>query len=195
MQRLSGKRGWVGLALLGMSGIVHAHPSGWPHMDFVSGLYHPFSGLDHILAMVAIGLWAAQLGGQALWRVPVAFVLGMAIGGMAGFLALPLAGVEPGIAGSVLILGLLVAWAARLPLVASMALAGCFAVFHGYAHGGEMAAEASAWWYSVGFILATAALHLSGIAMALATRQGRSAPWLRVGGAAIAASGVWLLAI
>ena len=139
MQRLSGKRGWVGLALLGMSGTVYAHPSGWPHMDFVSGLYHPFSGLDHILAMVAIGLWAAQLGGQALWRVPVTFVLGMAIGGMAGFLALPLAGVEPGIAGSVLILGLLVAWAARLPLVASMALAGCFAVFHGYAHGAEMA--------------------------------------------------------
>ncbi len=194
MQTPLGKWGWIALALLGMSGVAQAHTSGLPHMDFATGLAHPFSGLDHILAMVAVGLWAVQLGGRALWLVPLTFVLTMAAGGMLGFLGLPLPYVELGIAGSVLILGVLVALASRLPLAASMALVGVFALFHGYAHGAEMAVEASALWYSLGFMLATATLHASGIGLALAARQGWPAQLLRVGGAAIAASGVWLLA-
>jgi len=179
---------------LGMSGVAQAHTLGLPHMDFATGLAHPLSGLDHILAMVAVGLWAAQRGGRALWLVPLTFVLTMAAGGVIGFLGLSLPYVELGIASSVLILGILVALASRLSLAASMALVGLFAIFHGYAHGAEMAVEASVLWYSLGFMLATATLHASGIGVALAARQGLPARLLRVGGAAIAASGVLLLA-
>lgn len=190
----TGKRGWIALALLGVSGVAQAHTSGLPHMDFATGLAHPLSGLDHILAMVAVGLWAAQLGGRALWLVPLTFVLTMAAGGTLGFLGLPLPYVELGIAGSVLILGILVALSSRLPLAASMMLVGWFALFHGYAHGAEMAAEASALWYSLGFMWATATLHAAGIGVALAARQGLPARLLRVSGAAIAVSGALLLA-
>lgn len=194
MQTPLGKSGWIALALWGVSGAAQAHTLGLPHMDLLTGLAHPFSGLDHILAMVAVGLWAAQLGGRALWLVPLTFVLTMAAGGVLGFLGLPLPYVELGIAGSVLILGILVALASRLPLAASMMLVGIFALFHGYAHGAEMAINASALGYSLGFMLATATLHASGIGIALAARQGWPAQLLRAGGAAIAVSGVWLLA-
>lgn len=194
MQTPLGKSGWIALALWGVSGAAQAHTLGLPHMDLLTGLAHPFSGLDHILAMVAVGLWAAQLGGRALWLVPLTFVLTMAAGGVLGFLGLPLPYVELGIAGSVLILGILVALASRLPLAASMMLVGIFALFHGYAHGAEMAINASALGYSLGFMLATATLHASGIGIALAARQGWPAQLLRAGGAVIAVSGVWLLA-
>ena len=194
MQVLLDKRGWMALMLLATSSVVHAHTSGLPHMDFATGLGHPFSGLDHILAMVAVGLWAAQRGGRALWLVPLTFVLTMAAGGALGFLGIQLPMVELGIAGSVLVLGTLVALASRLPLAVSMALVGLFALFHGYAHGAEMAVESSALWYSLGFMLASAALHVIGIGGALAAGQGIPARLVRVGGAAIAASGVLLLA-
>ncbi len=114
----------------------------------------------------------------------------MAMGGFLGFLGVTLPYVELGIASSVVILGLLVALASRLPLAASMGLVGLFALFHGYAHGAEIAAESNALWYSLGFLLATATLHIGGVGIALATRQNL----LRVSGAAIAASGVLLLA-
>ncbi|QQS54825.1 MAG: HupE/UreJ family protein [Candidatus Competibacteraceae bacterium] len=194
MRILSDKRGWVALALLATSGVANAHTSGLPHMDFATGLGHPFSGLDHILAMVAVGLWAAQRGGRVLWLVPLTFVLSMAAGGALGFLGVQLPMVELGIAGSVLVFGVLVALASRLPLAASMALVGVFALFHGYAHGAEMATESSALWYGLGFMFATATLHLSGIGVALAARPGIPARLVRIGGAAIAASGVLLLA-
>ncbi|HCK79990.1 MAG TPA: HupE/UreJ family protein [Candidatus Competibacter sp.] len=191
-QRLSGRFRLLGLALLGVSGVAHAHTLGLPHLDFATGLGHPVSGLDHILAMVAVGLWAAQLGGRALWWVPLTFVLTMAAGSAPGFLGVPSPAVESGIAGSVLALGLLVAFAARLPLAGSLALVGMFALFHGYAHGAEMAAGSSALWYSLGFILATALLHGAGIGVGLVARRGAAAQILRLGGAAIAASGVLL---
>lgn len=194
MKVLAVKHWLTALALLGMGAAAQAHTLGLPHMDFATGLGHPLSGLDHMLAMVAVGLWAAQLGGRALWAVPLSFVLMMAAGGSLGFLGVSLPLVEPGIAGSVVILGVLVALSSRLPLAASMALVGIFALFHGYAHGAEMAAESSALWYSLGFMLATAALHGAGIGIALMARQGIPARLLRVGGAAIAASGVLLLA-
>jgi urease accessory protein len=195
MHALSGKRGLIALALLGMSGVAHAHTSGLPHLDFAAGLAHPLGGLDHILAMVAVGLWATQLGSRALWLVPLTFVLTTAVGGLLGFLGVTLPYVEVGIAGSVVILGILVTLSSRLPLAFSMALVGLLAIFHGYAHGAEMAAEASAFWYSLGFMLATALLHLTGIGIGLVTRQGIPAQALRFGGAAIAASGVFLLAV
>ncbi len=190
MHTLSGTRSLIALTLLGLSGVAQAHTSGLPHMDFATGLAHPLSGLDHILALVAVGLWAAQRGGRALWLIPLTFVLTMAMGGFLGFLGVTLPYVELGIASSVVILGLLVALASRLPLAASMGLVGLFALFHGYAHGAEIAAESNALWYSLGFLLATATLHIGGVGIALATRQNL----LRVSGAAIAASGVLLLA-
>ena len=192
-QTLSAKHGLLALGLLGLSGVTQAHTLGLPHMDFASGFGHPLGGLDHVLAMVAVGLWATQLSGRALWLVPLTFVLTMAVGGSLGFLGIPLPMVETGIAGSVLILGALVALASRLPLVASMALVGLFAIFHGYAHGAEMAVESSALWFSLGFMLATAILHGAGIGIALAARQGMNARLVRVGGVAIAAGGVLLL--
>ena len=195
MQTLTGKHWLVAFALLSMGGVAHAHTNGLPHMDFAAGLSHPFSGLDHILAMVAVGLWAAQLGGRALWLVPITFVLTMAAGGALGFMGMPLPHVELGIAGSVLVLGGLVAFSSRLPLAASMGLVGVFAVFHGYAHGAEMAAEASAVWYSLGFMVATAILHGIGIGAGLAAGRGVPARLVRFSGAAIAASGLVMLAV
>lgn len=192
-QTLSAKHGLLALGLLGLSGVTQAHTLGLPHMDFASGFGHPLGGLDHVLAMVAVGLWATQLSGRALWLVPLTFVLTMALGGLFGFLGVSLPLVETGIAGSVLILGALVALASRLPLAASMALVGVFALFHGYAHGAEMAAESSALWYSLGFMLATALLHGAGIGVGLAARNGVAARLVRLGGAAIAASGALLL--
>lgn len=190
---LSGKQGLLALILLGTDGIAHAHTTGLPHMDFATGLGHPLGGLDHVLAMVAVGLWATQLGGRAPWLVPLTFVLTMAAGGICGFLGIPLPMVEMGIAGSVLILGVLVALASRLPLAASMALVGVFAIFHGHAHGAEMAVESSVLWYSLGFMLATALLHGVGIGIGLATQLGLPARLVRLGGATIAASGALLL--
>ena len=190
---LSGKHGLLALALLGMGGTVQAHTLGLPHMDFATGLGHPLTGLDHVLVMVAVGLWAAQSGGRALWLVPLTFVLTMAAGGALGFMGIQLPMVESGIAGSVLTLGVLVALASRLSLAVSMALVGLFAIFHGYAHGAEMAVESSALWFSLGFMLATAILHGAGIGIALAARQGMNARLVRVGGVAIAAGGVLLL--
>ncbi len=192
---LTDKRWLIAFVLLGMGGVAHAHTNGLPHMDFAAGLGHPFSGLDHILAMVAVGLWATQLGGRALWQVPLTFVLTMAAGGALGFMGTPLPYVELGIAGSVLVLGGLVAFNSRLPLAASMGLVGVFAIFHGYAHGAEMAAEASAFWYSLGFMLATIALHGIGIGAGLAAGRGIPARLVRLSGAAIAASGLVMLTV
>ena len=117
----------------------------------------------------------------------------MATGGMLGFLGIPLPYVELGIASSVLILGVLVALSSRLPVDASMALVGLFAIFHGYVHGAEMAAESSALWYGLGFMLATAMLHIIGIGIGLIAAWGMPAQLVRASGAVIAASGVFLL--
>jgi urease accessory protein len=158
----------------------------------MSGLAHPLGGLDHILAMVAVGLWAAQRGGRALWIAPVTFVSVMAIGaglGIAGF-SLPL--VAQGILASVLVLGVLIAAAVRLPLMASILLIGLFALFHGHAHGTEMAPAISSLIYGLGFMIATAALHAAGIGLGLAARQAGSGLAIRYAGGAIAACGLAL---
>lgn len=189
---LFNKRWLLGLLLLGLGNNVQAH-TGISHMDLVAGLSHPLSGLDHLLAMIAVGLWATQLGKQALWRIPLTFVLTMALGGLLGFADSPLPLVELGITGSMLILGGLIALALRLPLTASMALVGIFALFHGYAHGAEMATGSTALWYSLGFMLTTALLHGVGIGIGVMAQHGLPVHILRLGGAAMAASGMWLL--
>ncbi len=159
---------------------------------FTNGLAHPLTGLDHICAMVAVGLWVAQRGGRALWLVPLTFVSLMAIGSIIGMGGINVPHVEQGIAASVLTLGIFIAAAVRLPLVASMAMVGLFALFHGYAHGAEMPETIAGFAYGIGFVAATASLLLTGIALGIATRRLASAQMVRCLGGGIAACGVYL---
>lgn len=180
------------LVALAVPGLALAHGGG-AGTGFLTGLGHPVGGLDHMLAMVAVGLWAAQAGGRARWAVPAAFVGVMALGGLAGIVGLPLPGVELGIAGSVLAFGLLVAFARRLPLPAGLALTAAFALFHGHAHGTEMAAGGSVALYAAGFMLATAALHGVGVLVGEARRHALGAAFIRIAGAGTVASGALML--
>ncbi|HEY4299614.1 MAG TPA: HupE/UreJ family protein [Candidatus Didemnitutus sp.] len=175
--------------------LASAHPGHPGHdleWDFQGGFLHPLSGLDHLVAMIAIGIWAAQLGGRARWLVPFSFVALMALGGVVGRLGWPVPAVEQAIAASVIVLGLLIALAVRPPVAAGMGLAGLFALFHGYAHGAEMPATAGALGYSFGFVVATALLHATGLALGLATARLPSAA-TKTAGWAVAACGVFLL--
>lgn len=164
--------------------LAYAHPGDGAH-----GLVHPFTGLDHLFAMLAVGLWAAQLGGRAAWQVPLTFLAIMALGGLLGMAGVPLPFVEAGIVASLLTLGLLIATGTRLPLALSAIIAGVFALFHGHAHGAEMSPGASAMVYAFGFLSATALLHFSGYVFGMAMR----AQLLRLAGAAVAVTGGWLL--
>jgi urease accessory protein len=162
---------------------------------FALGFWHPIGGLDHVLAMMAVGALAVRLGGRALWLVPAAFVAMMAVGGFAGMAGLQLPFVETGIALSVVVLGLAVAPQWKLPVAAASALVGLFAIFHGHAHGSEMPVDASGIAYAVGFVLATAALHVAGIGLGVAVGRigARSRLALRASGGAMALAGVALL--
>jgi urease accessory protein len=155
---------------------------------FQDGLLHPLTGWDHLLAMVAVGLWAAQHRGRALWLIPLSFVSVMLLGGILGFAGVSMAGVELAIAISVLALGCLVATVTRFTPSLSMAIVGTFALFHGYAHGHEMPAAVGALPFSVGFVAATALLHGLGIAAGLSLQEQPRV--LRWAGAAIAASSI-----
>jgi urease accessory protein len=161
---------------------------------FVAGLAHPVFGLDHVIAMVAVGMWGAQLGAPAIWLLPVTFPLVMAFGGVLGALGVPIPGIEIGIALSAVALGGMVAFAARPPLWVAALLVGVFATFHGYAHGAELPESANAIAYSAGFVLATGALHALGILIGLMHRWPAGARVLRGGGALIAAGGLYFLA-
>jgi urease accessory protein len=190
---------WTGAKLLLLAGasaliptFAQAHPMHGETGGFASGFIHPIHGWDHILAMVAVGLWAAQLGGRALWLVPAAFVSLMTVGGAMGMAGAPLPGVEAGILASVLALGLLIAAGARLPLGASLALVGFFAIFHGHAHGTELPAAASGFSYGVGFVLATVGLHACGMALGLLAQKRFPVPAIRFAGGAIALAGLCL---
>src|SRR6476660_8016298 len=137
---------------------------------FAGGLSHPLFGLDHAVAMVAVGLWGAFLGAPAIFILPVVFPLVMAVGGVLGILGVPLPGVENGIAASAVVLGMMVALAATPPLWVAGVSVGGFAIFHGHAHGAELPAGADAVAYSAGFVIATGVLHLCGIAFGLLAR-------------------------
>mgnify|MGYP003384540846 CR=1 FL=1 len=152
-------------ALLALSTGAMAHTGQGVAHDLTHGFMHPLRGLDHLIAMVAVGVFAAQLGGRATYFVPVAFVLAMIAGGGAGYAGLPLPMVEQGIGLSVVVLSVAVALGARLPLAISMTVVGLFAVFHGHAHGAEGAGAANFIPYAAGFVLATSTLHIAGIAL------------------------------
>jgi len=180
-------------ATVGFSTAALAHVGDHSHMSFTEGLLHPFSGIDHVLAMVAVGLWASQLGGRALWLLPLTFPAVMAVGAALGLSGVTLPWIEIGIAGSVMVLGAVVALALRPSLAISMPLIGAFALLHGYSHGIELPASASALSYGVGFIVATLALHAVGIATGLIAGRLPVRSAARTAGGAIAALGVVLL--
>jgi urease accessory protein len=160
---------------------------------FLSGFTHPILGFDHVVAMVAVGLWGAFLGQPAIWLLPVVFPVVMAFGGLLGISGAPIPGVETGIALSALALGAMVAFALRPPLWMAAVLVGVFAIFHGHAHGTELPQAANPLAYAVGFVVATGLLHLSGIALGLLARWPAGVGAVRVGGAAIACAGLYFL--
>jgi urease accessory protein len=174
---------------LAHDGLAHA-------AGFLSGVVHPLTGLDHLLAMTAAGLLAAQLGGRAMWRVPLAFVAMMVAGGSAGMLGLQLPWVEAGIAASLIFFGLAVAMPMNLPVAAAVGCSGLFAILHGHAHGVEIPMSASGMGYMLGFTVSTTALLATGLGLGLlAERHVIRAGLLtaRFGGLAVAGSGVYLL--
>jgi urease accessory protein len=159
----------------------------------LAGLLHPISGLDHVLAMVAVGMWGAQLGAPAIWMLPVAFPLVMAMGGMLGFLGVPIPGIEYGIAASGILLGAAVMLEVRPPLVAAAVLVGVFAIFHGHAHGTELPPGQSPLLYSMGFVMATGCLHAAGIGIGAVHRWTWGQKLLRAAGALVAVGGVFFM--
>jgi urease accessory protein len=175
---------------------AQAHPGIGIAGGFGHGFAHPLGGIDHVLAMVAVGLFAAQLGGRALWLVPASFVAMLIVGGALGMAGTGLPLVEIAIGVSVVVLGLCVAGGYRMPVAAAMAVAGVFALFHGHAHGAEMPGSLSGLEYAAGFVLGTALLHAVGIAIGLtADKFGQvlGARALRVAGSLIALAGVAIL--
>ena len=160
---------------------------------FVSGFTHPISGLDHVVAMFAVGLWGAFLGGSAIWMLPVIFPLVMAFGGALGVLAVPIPFIETGIALSGVVLGLMVLFAVRPPIWVAAVIVGGFAVFHGYAHGVELPEAANPLIYSMGFVIGTGLLHLTGIAFGELKRLPSGEILVRAGGAMISLVGLGFL--
>ncbi len=178
------------LLVLSNEALAHTdHDAG----GFTSGLYHPISGLDHVLAMVAVGLWGAQLGKPSIWLLPVAFPIVMSLGALLGLLGMPLPGVEIGIAASALALGVMVLGEVKPRLAVALVMVGFFAIFHGHAHGTELPEGQSGVLYSIGFVLATGTLHVSGVAIGLVHRWPAGRVALRFAGGAVAAFGCFFL--
>lgn len=175
-----------------LPGMALAHTGVDHATGFKNGILHPISGIDHLLAMIAVGLWAAQLGGRGYWAVPATFVTVMVVGGGLGFAGVPVPLTEEGILVSILVLGLLIAGAFQLPTLLSMAIVGLFALFHGYAHGAEMPASMGTASYTAGFALATALLHVLGIGLGMLIQRTRLLTLNRWVGGAIAFTGVYL---
>ena len=160
---------------------------------FLTGLGHPVSGLDHMLAMIAVGLWGAQLGQPGVWLLPVTFPLVMAVGGFLGLAGIPVPGVEAGVAVSALLLGLMVAFDLKPKLSTAALLVGVFAIFHGHAHGTELPPGQSGLAYSIGFVVSTGCLHLTGITMGAAYKWPVGRVAVRVAGAVVAFAGAVFL--
>jgi urease accessory protein len=191
------------LALAGMaaaaaslsSGPALTHTGAEHAFSFMSGFAHPWTGLDHMMAMVAVGLWAGLNGGRALWAWPAAFLSVMLAGGALGIAGVPLPLVEAGILASIVVLGLLVLAAARLPVAAGAVLVGAFALLHGHAHGAELASGTAAVTYAAGFAIATAALHAIGVGIAALARSNTGRLTVRGAGALLATAGVALAVV
>jgi urease accessory protein len=182
------------LALLLAATPALAHEGDVAGAGFVTGFLHPILGWDHVAAMVAVGLWGAFLGVPAIWVLPVAFPLVMALGGAVALFGLPLPAVEIGIAGSAVVIGAMVLLALRPPLVIAAVVVAFFALFHGYAHGTEMPNAANPLAYAMGFVIGTGLLHLVGIALGLLTQIPRGALAVRAAGGVIALAGLYFLA-
>ncbi|HNB27986.1 MAG TPA: HupE/UreJ family protein [Alphaproteobacteria bacterium] len=182
------------LTALASPAMAHTGVHLFGESGFVAGFSHPLLGLDHLLAMLGVGIWAAQLGGRATWLVPAAFVSVMVAGAALALSGAALPMVEFGIGGSVLAIGGLIALGARLPLVVAMGVVGLFALFHGHAHGTELPGFAHPAAYGAGFVLATALLHAAGFGIALLLRAQATRLPLRLGGLVMAAVGGYLLA-
>lgn len=170
-----------------------AHSDSADAGGFLSGYIHPLSGLDHLLAMVAVGIWGATLGRPLIWALPIAFPLMMVVGGILGIARIPLPFVQAGVATSVIALGLAIALAWRAPISVAIAIVAVFAIFHGHAHGTELPSTGQPAAYAAGFVVSTGLLHLAGIAIGLLKSLSYGEKLLRAAGAAIAATGVWIL--
>lgn len=173
--------------------LASAHEESGKAAGFLAGLVHPVSGLDHVVAMVAVGLWGAVLGPPAIWVLPVAFPLVMALGGLMALLGLPVPAVEVGIALSAMVLGMMVLAELRPPLAVAAAIVAFFAIFHGHAHGRELPAGTSAMLYSLGFVIATGLLHAAGILLGVAHRWSAGRQVVRAAGAGVALAGLFFL--
>jgi urease accessory protein len=191
LDRTTGALAVGSLLLLAESAFAHPGHGG---SGFPAGIAHPLSGVDHLAAMLAVGLWAAQLGRRAVWLVPTAFIAMMIAGAGLAFTGLHIPFVEQGIAASVLIMGLLLVFAFRMPTWAGMTLVGLFAVFHGYAHGSEMQPTASALAFATGFVISTVILHAAGIAIGLGLAQFKQTAWIRVAGLSLVGCAALLFA-
>lgn len=183
----------LALPLLLIAAQAGAHTGEGINTGFASGFWHPILGWDHVVAMVAVGLWGAFLGAPSVWVLPVVFPLVMAFGGALGVLGVPLPAVEAGIALSGVILGLLVAFAVRAPIWVAGVIVGVFAIFHGHAHGTELPEVFSPYGYAAGFVVGTGLLHLAGIALGLLTRSESGRFAVRGAGGAIALVGAAFL--
>ncbi len=183
----------LALILTLYAGLAAAHTDGGISGGFASGFTHPVNGWDHVVAMVAVGLWGAFLGAPAIWLLPVVFPLVMAFGGALGVLGVPVPAIETGIAASAIVLGGMIAFAVRPPLWIAAVIVGTFAIFHGHAHGTELPKAADPLTYSVGFVVATGLLHLSGIAFGSAVRWPAGRIAVQAGGGVIAVLGLGFL--
>jgi urease accessory protein len=180
------------VAMASAPSLASAHPAMFHHVSMAQGALHPLTGLDHVLAMTSVGLWAAQRGGRATWALPLTFVGVMLAGGAMGMAGVALPMLEPMIAASVLVLGLLIASATALPLRASAGLVGLFALAHGNAHGLEAPETGATLAYAFGFAASTAALHGLGVAMGRVSQGARWTSFVRAGGAVSAGVGALL---
>jgi len=184
----------MGLAALvaALPALAFAHPGHEHTTSFMTGFMHPMGGLDHLLAMLAIGLWAASLGGRALWIVPTAFVGTMLIGGGLAIAGVQVPFIEQGIVLSVILMGALLVGAARFPVTTCAGIAGVFALFHGAAHGLEMPLDANGGEYALGFALATVLLHVAGIGFGITVARFQAPIVTRITGSLIAIAGLFL---
>ncbi len=181
------------LAVLAHSQPALAHVDHGEAVGLTTGLYHPWSGLDHILAMLAVGLWGAQLGRPAIWLLPVVFPMVMAWGAFCGLVGIPVPGVEFGIALSGVVLGIMVSAEAKPPVIVAAVLVGMFAIFHGHAHGTELPDGESGLLYSLGFVIGTGLLHTGGITIGLIHRWPTGARAIRMAGVLIALGGAYFV--
>ena len=188
MHRHSSRALFAGMFLV-LASQAQAHTGQGVGGGFVSGFTHPIFGWDHVVAMVAVGMWGAFLGKPAIWILPIAFPTVMAFGGALGIAGIPVPAVETGIALSGIVLGLMVAFAVRAPLWVAAIIVGIFAIFHGHAHGAELPEAANPFSYAMGFVIGTGLLHLAGIGIGFLTALPKGEYVVRAAGVLIAATG------